>query len=85
QLQLRIFATIAGEQSLLDGFAAGYDAHDTMAATIFDMTVPELYSRPEKEYKLKRRIAKNTNFGFIFGAGPNKIEQTAGMKGLGPL
>lgn len=85
QLQLRIFATLAGETALLDGFEAGYDAHDTVAARIFDMTVPELLSLPGDQYKLKRRIGKNTNFGFIFGAGEKKIEHTSGIKGLSAI
>jgi DNA polymerase I-like protein with 3'-5' exonuclease and polymerase domains len=85
QLQLRIFAERAGEIELVEGFKQGYDAHDMVAAKIFDMTVPELRAIDPKEYKLKRRIGKNTNFGFIFGAGPAKIDATSGMRGLSKL
>jgi DNA polymerase-1 len=56
-----------------------------VTAQIFDMTVDELHSLPPAEYKLKRRIGKNTNFGFIFGAGERKIELTAGMPGLSKI
>lgn len=85
QLQLRIFAHVAGETKLIEGFRKGYDAHDMVASEIYDMTVEELRSLPEAQYKLKRRVGKNTNFGFIFGAGPAKINATSGVKGLSKI
>ena len=85
QLQLRIFAHVAGETKLIEGFRRGYDAHDMVASEIYDMTVEELRALPEAQYKLKRRVGKNTNFGFIFGAGVNKINTTSGVKGLSKI
>lgn len=76
QLQLRIFAHVTQEQEMIDAFAAGWDAHDFVARKIFN--TPE----GEKPTKAQRRIAKNVNFGFIFGASPKKIEKTAGIPGL---
>lgn len=75
QLQLRIFAYITGEQSMLDAFDAGYDFHAFVASKIFGC-------HPEEVSSLQRRIGKNVNFGFIFGAQPAKIEKTAGRPGL---
>ena len=77
QLQLRIFAYITQEKSMIDAFAAGYDFHGFVASKIFGMDIEEVNSD-----KAKRRIGKNVNFGFIFGASPRKIEQTAGISGL---
>lgn len=76
QLQLRIFAALTQEQDMIDAFERGWDAHDYVARRIFG--VPD----SDKPTKAQRRIAKNVNFGFIFGASPKKIEQTAGIKGL---
>jgi len=76
QLQLRIFAYISDEKSLQEAFARGWDAHDYMASRIFKLP-PGV-----KPNKMQRRIGKNVNFGFIFGASPRKIEQTAGRDGL---
>lgn len=76
QLQLRIFAYKSKEQSLINAFKNGWDAHDYMAHRIFNL--PDHI----KPTALQRRIAKNVNFGFIFGASPRKIEQTAKMTGL---
>lgn len=73
QLQLRIFAHVSGEDSMVKAFADGWDAHSYVASEIF---------KTDKPNKLQRRVAKNVNFGFIFGAQPAKIEATAGIPGL---
>lgn len=76
QLQLRIFAYVSDEASLIKAFEDGWDAHEYIAARIFNL--------PDgvKPNKMQRRIGKNVNFGFIFGAAPEKIESTAGRPGL---
>jgi len=76
QLQLRIFAVVTQEQDMIDAFAKGWDAHDYTARKIFGLSDKQAPSKGQ------RRIAKNVNFGFIFGASPSKIESTAGMSGL---
>ena len=74
QLQLRIFAAATQDPKLIKSFDDGYDFHDFIAHTIYpDATTIS---------KDQRRIAKNTNFGFIFGASEKKIDKTAGIKGL---
>jgi len=75
QLQLRIFAYLTQEQSMIEAFERGYDFHGFIASKIFDKDIKEIT-------KLERRIGKNVNFGFIFGAAPAKIEATAGVSGL---
>lgn len=76
QLQLRIFAHVTNEQEMIDAFNRGWDAHDFVARKIFN--VPDSQSPT----KAQRRVAKNVNFGFVFGASPKKIEATAGIAGL---
>lgn len=75
QLQLRIFAKASGEKRMMKAFDDGYDFHTWMGCEIFQVA-------PDQLTKLQRRVAKNVNFGYIFGAGPKKIEATAGMPGL---
>ena len=75
QLQLRIFAFVSGESSMVEAFNKGYDFHGFIASKIFDVDVSQVTTH-------QRRIGKNTNFGFIFGASPKKIELTAGVDGL---
>jgi len=76
QLQLRIFAKASNEIRMQQAFKDGYDFHTWMGCEIFGV-------RPEDLTKLQRRVAKNVNFGYIFGAGQNRIEATSGVKGLG--
>lgn len=72
QLELRIFAAVSGEDSLIQALAEGYDFHGYVASRIFDKP-------PEEITKQERRIAKNTNFAIIFGASPRKVNATAGI------
>lgn len=75
-MQLRLFAYVSGEQRLIDAFAAGWDPHDYMAHRIFNL--PE----DGKPSAGQRTIAKNVNFGFIFGAQEHRIDSTAMQPGL---
>jgi DNA polymerase-1 len=72
QIEIRVFATLSGEQSILDALDAGYDFHGFVASRIFN-------KNPEEVTDSERTIAKNTNFAIIFGAGPNKVNETAGI------
>jgi DNA polymerase I-like protein with 3'-5' exonuclease and polymerase domains len=75
QLELRIFAFVSQEKSLIEALAKGYDFHEYVATRIFNL-------KPgQKPTKQQRRIAKNTNFSIIFGASPWKVDMTAGISG----
>lgn len=76
QLQLRIFAVVTNEIGMQEAFRDGWDAHDYTTHRIFQL------AEDSTATSAQRRIGKNTNFGFIFGASPRKIEQTAGQPGL---
>lgn len=76
QLQLRIFAAQSGERTLIEAFENGWDAHDFMACKIF---------QTDKPTSLQRRIAKNVNFGFIFGASEKRIAETCGDTSIWPI
>lgn len=79
QLQLVLFAYLSGEESMIQAFLRGVSFHEFMARKIFD--IHEEKKVPDSE----KTIAKNVNFGFIFGAQPAKIERTAKRKGLWAL
>lgn len=73
QFQLLIFAVAAGNQALVDAYLAGHDLHQVTAEQIFAKS---------NISAAERTIAKNVNFGILFGAGPNKIDVTAGVPGI---
>jgi DNA polymerase I-like protein with 3'-5' exonuclease and polymerase domains len=52
QLQLRIFAYLTGEKSMIEAFEAGHDFHGFIASKIFKKEIDEVT-------KLERRIGKN--------------------------
>jgi DNA polymerase I len=60
QIELRVLAHIAGEETLTAAFQAGADVHRTTAATVFGVA-PELVTADQ------RRAAKTINFGIIYG------------------
>lgn len=74
QLELRIFAALANDESMIESFEQGYDFHSFVASRIFNLP-------PEKISSEQRRIAKNTNFAIIFGGSPSRVDSTAGMHG----
>jgi DNA polymerase I len=60
QIELRIVAHMAGDQSMLAVFRAGQDIHATTAAAIYGVPL-------EQVTKEQRRHAKAINFGLIYG------------------
>ena len=75
QLQLRIFAYVANEVGFIEALSQGYDGHSYIASKIYNKD-------PDKLTAIERRTGKNVNFGFIFGAAEQKIDDTAGIPGL---
>jgi DNA polymerase I len=60
QVELRIMASIAKDESMIEAFRAGRDIHMTTAARIFGVPLEQVDSD-------MRRKAKTANFGIIYG------------------
>jgi DNA polymerase I-like protein with 3'-5' exonuclease and polymerase domains len=73
QFQLLIFAVVSGSEELIRAYEDGVDLHHAVARTIFGT---------DDISSVQRTAAKAINFGILFGAGPTKIEETAGIPGL---
>lgn len=70
QVELRVAAFIAREETMLHLYATGQDIHTTMAMT--------MTGKPQAQVtKEERKAAKAVNFGFLYGMGWNKFIQTA--------
>jgi DNA polymerase-1 len=82
QLQLRIFAYVSKEVSLIRAFQDGWDAHDYTTFRIQQQLGNATTRESFTASKQQRTIGKNTNFGFIFGAQKKKINSTSGVDGL---
>jgi DNA polymerase-1 len=60
QIELRILAHIAEEETMIEAFQKGEDIHATTAAAV--LGISPLFVNPEQ-----RRMAKTINFGIIYG------------------
>lgn len=74
QLELRIFAYAARDAKLIAALSGGKDFHAETACQLYGLA-------PDQISKEQRTIAKNVNFGIIYGAGPKKIDATTGKPG----
>lgn len=80
QLQLRLFAHISGETTMIKAFDDGWDAHEFIAHKVFTML--KQLKEGETVTKGQRRVGKAINFGYIFGSSAEKIELVSGIPGL---
>ncbi|MFA6043057.1 MAG: DNA polymerase I [Patescibacteria group bacterium] len=62
QIELRVVASLAKEEKMIDAFKHGADIHQATAADIFNIPV-------EQVTKDQRSAAKEVNFGVLYGMG----------------
>jgi DNA polymerase I len=67
QAELRIVASYAGEQNMLNAYNTGKDLHEVTAAKIQRITLEQFQAQDEKARKRQRYEAKSANFGLIYG------------------
>lgn len=70
QMELRIAAMLADEQTLLTAYQQGHDTHRLTAALI-------LGKEPEEVSKEERQLAKAVNFGLLYGQGSYGLQAYA--------
>ena len=72
QIELRLLAHIAGDETMRNAFINGLDVHAATAATVFgvdiDSVTPEL-----------RKRAKAVNFGIVYGIGEYSLSEDLGI------
>lgn len=72
QIELRIVASLANDQKMIQAFREGADIHRSTAAEMNGV-------RPEDVTPEQRRAAKEINFGVLYGMGPQGLSQAAGI------
>lgn len=77
QMELRLAAAQAEDETMIEAFKQGVDLHTLTASAIY--TEP---TEDEKEHKLRRQVAKSANFGLLFGAGAKGLRNYAGAMGI---
>ena len=72
QIELRIMASICGDEALIKAFSEGEDIHRSTAALVFKVA-------PKDVTPDMRRKAKEVNFGILYGIGPFGLKTRLGV------
>jgi len=72
QVELRIIASMSGEENMIEAFISGQDIHASTAARLYSIPI-------EKVTKEMRSKAKMVNFGIIYGITPFGLAQRTGL------
>lgn len=72
QIELRIVASISGDENMCDAFRKGTDIHTATAARVYNVSEKEV----TKEMRYK---AKSVNFGIIYGQGAFGLADNLGI------
>ena len=72
QIELRVLAHIADDQTMQDAFIGGQDVHTVTAAQVFGV-------EPEQVTALQRRHAKAVNFGIVYGISEFSLSEDIGV------
>lgn len=72
QIELRIVASFAKDESMIEAFKSGRDIHSTTASKVFDVPLEDV----DRDM---RRKAKEVNFGLIYGISAFGLAQNIGI------
>lgn len=72
QIELRVLAAMAEDETMINAFVSGADIHSITASQVFNIPVEEVTS-------LDRRRAKAVNFGIVYGIGAHSLSQDIGV------
>ena len=72
QIELRVLAHIAEDETMQEAFRGGMDIHTVTASQVFDV-------EPEHVTALQRRNAKAVNFGIVYGISEFSLAEDIGV------
>ena len=72
QIELRVLAHIADDQTMQEAFVSGMDIHTVTASQVFGVS-------PEEVTPLQRRHAKAVNFGIVYGISEFSLAEDIGV------
>jgi DNA polymerase-1 len=74
QIELRVAASLAGDEAMMDTFRQGQDLHAVTAAELYNVPLGEVT-------KTQRYNVKAINFGVLYGMSPHGLSVATGMDG----
>ncbi len=72
QIELRVLAAMANDQTMIDGFASGEDIHRITASQVFGVPLEDVTPH-------MRSSAKAVNFGIVYGIGAHSLSEDLGV------
>ena len=72
QIELRIMASLSGDEAMLNAFKQGIDIHSATASKVYNVSL-------EKVDRTMRSHAKSVNFGIIYGISAFGLSQSIGV------
>ena len=70
QIELRVGAFYCKDEKMLETYRSGGDIHALTTSVIYHIPLSEAMDKNAPQYKERRTIAKNCNFGTFFGLFP---------------
>lgn len=80
QIELRVGAFYCKDEKMLETYRSGGDIHALTTAVIYKIPLEEASDKNAPNYKERRTIAKNCNFGTFFGLFPKGLQKTLKFK-----
>jgi DNA polymerase-1 len=80
QIELRVGAFYCRDKKMLETYQAGGDIHAQTTSVIYNIPFEQAADKQAKNYKERRTIAKNVNFGTFYGLFPNGLHRTLKFK-----
>jgi DNA polymerase-1 len=80
QIELRVGAFYCRDPRMMETYRGGGDIHAATTSVIFDIPVEQALDKDDPDYKERRTIAKNVNFGTFYGLFPRGLQRTLKFK-----
>lgn len=80
QIELRVGAFYCKDEKMLETYRNGGDIHALTTSVIYRIPLSEAMDKSAPNYKDRRTIAKNCNFGTFFGLFPKGLQKTLKFK-----
>ena len=80
QIELRVGAFYCRDPKMLDTYRSGGDIHAATTSVIFSIPYEQAVDKNAPDYKERRTIAKNVNFGVFYGLFARGLQRTLRFK-----
>ena len=80
QIELRVGAFYCRDEKMLETYRTGGDIHAQTTSVIFGIPFAQAVDKGAPDYKERRIIAKNCNFGVFYGLFPSGLQKTLKFK-----